>query len=76
MVQLHPWKGEHRAPRSSHSALFKDMVVCEALQRDTCPDNQASSLVMVDFSDIGGKSYHAPLGGTPHSLRNAALILP
>ncbi|GFU68649.1 hypothetical protein TNCV_4982551 [Trichonephila clavipes] len=27
-----------------------------AIQRDTCPANQASTIVMVDFSDNGGQS--------------------
>ncbi|GFW74874.1 uncharacterized protein TNCV_2677441 [Trichonephila clavipes] len=40
-------------PRSSHSASFKDTEVCVAIQRDDCPDLQASAIVMVDFSDIG-----------------------
>ncbi|GFV03766.1 hypothetical protein TNCV_1877141 [Trichonephila clavipes] len=39
---------------SSHSASCKDIEVCAAIQRDAYPDHQASSIVLVLFSDIGG----------------------
>ncbi|GFU79851.1 uncharacterized protein TNCV_3423311 [Trichonephila clavipes] len=42
-------------PHSSHSASFEDMEVYAAIHRDTCPDHQASTAVIVDFSDIGGQ---------------------
>ncbi|GFV98614.1 hypothetical protein TNCV_1453001 [Trichonephila clavipes] len=40
---------------SSHSVSFNDMEVCAAIQRHTCPDHQASSAVIFDFSNIGGQ---------------------
>ncbi|GFX53525.1 hypothetical protein TNCV_4653111 [Trichonephila clavipes] len=30
-------------PHSSHGVSFKDVEVCEAIQRDACPDHQASA---------------------------------
>ncbi|GFX37245.1 hypothetical protein TNCV_995201 [Trichonephila clavipes] len=40
---------------SSPSASFQDLEVCAAIQRDACPDHQASCAIIKDFSDIGGQ---------------------
>ncbi|GFW08905.1 hypothetical protein TNCV_3474581 [Trichonephila clavipes] len=48
-------KGFIPIPHSSHSAPFKDMDVFVAIQGDACPDYQASSAVIIDFSDIEGQ---------------------
>ncbi|GFV65410.1 hypothetical protein TNCV_2638401 [Trichonephila clavipes] len=55
-------------PHSSFSASFKDMEACAAIQRDACPDHQASAAIMVNFSDIRGQvdpSWFAPHESTP-----------
>ncbi|GFY21043.1 hypothetical protein TNCV_3990871 [Trichonephila clavipes] len=42
-------KGKHRAPKSqnksSPSASFKDIEISTTIQRDSCPDHQASAFI-------------------------------
>ncbi|GFU03350.1 hypothetical protein TNCV_3338631 [Trichonephila clavipes] len=74
---------------SNHSASCKDIEACAAIQRVACPDHQASSAVMVDFSDIArqvarpwispyvASFFLSTLRSTPHQKfsRNVWLLL-
>lgn len=43
-------------PKTSHSAYFKDIDVCAAMQNDAYPDHLNFVAIMVDFSDTGGQT--------------------